>query len=208
MNIFLTGSLIGLSIAAPVGPIGLLCIRRTLVDGRLIGIATGMGAATADGVYGLIAATGLSISGLLVSHGDWMRLFGGFLILYLGITTILRGCRTQPHDPAKASASHEPFKAYGTTFLLTMTNPATILSFVGMISGLSAGAAVSPEAPYWLVLGVFCGSALWWFILVGLTSLLRGRLPDSAMRFIDFASGAILSIWGLSMLWTAITALT
>ena len=200
-GIFSQGLLIGLAIAAPVGPIGLLCIRRTLRDGRLVGLATGLGAATADGTYGLIAATGLAVTGLLVSHGDWMRLGGGLLIVYLGVTTFLRGLKDQPHDPAKAPPSHAPLKAWATTFLLTITNPATILAFVGMISGLSKGAESGPDAAYWLVLGVFCGSALWWLILVSITALLRGLISDRFMRLIDFASGGILTIWGLSMAW-------
>ena len=152
-SIFLQGGLVGLAVAAPVGPIGLLCIRRTLRDGRLTGLATGLGAATADGLYGLVAATGLALSGLLISHGDLMLFFGGALIVFLGVTTILRGLREQPHDPAKAPSSHEPVKAYATTFLLTLANPATILAFVGMISGLSKGAEAGPGAAYWLIMG-------------------------------------------------------
>ncbi|WP_316861496.1 LysE family transporter [uncultured Cohaesibacter sp.] len=200
-GIFLQGGLIGLAIAAPVGPIGLLCIRRTLREGKLVGIATGMGAATADGMYGIIAATGLAISGLLVSHGDWMRLGGGLLILYLGVTTFLRGFDSQPHDPAKAPSAQAPLRAYATTFLLTVSNPATIIAFIGMISGLSKGLEQGPGAAYWLVFGVFSGSALWWFILVGMTSLIRGLISDHFMRLIDFLSGLILSVWGLSLIW-------
>jgi threonine/homoserine/homoserine lactone efflux protein len=202
-SVYLQGTLIGLAIAAPVGPIGLLCIRRTLRDGRLIGIATGMGAATADGMYGLITAMGLSVSGLLVSHGDWMRLGGGLLILYLGVTTFLRGLQPQGHDAASAPPAHAPLKAYGTTFLLTVSNPATIIAFIGMISGLSKGAENGPGAAYWLVLGVFCGSALWWFILVGITSLLRGLVSDRFMQAVDFGSGALLSFWGGMLIWQA-----
>ena len=200
-GIFAEGWLIGLAIAAPVGPIGLLCIRRTLRDGRLVGLATGMGAATADGVYGLVAATGLALSGLLVSHGDLMRLGGGMMIIYLGVTTFLRGLKDIPHDPAKSSPAREPFKAYATTFFLTLTNPATILAFIGMISGLSAGAESGPDAAYWLIAGVFLGSASWWFLLVGITSSIRGLISDMAMRMIDFISGGILAIWGAWMVW-------
>ncbi|WP_319531061.1 LysE family transporter [uncultured Cohaesibacter sp.] len=200
---FLQGALVGLAVAAPVGPIGLLCIRRTLREGRIVGLATGMGAATADGLYGLVAATGLAISGLLVSHGDEMRLFGGLLILYLGLSTFRRGLSDQPHDPAKAPPSHAPLKAYGTTFLLTLANPATILSFVGMISGLSKGAEAGPDAAYWLVFGVFCGSAVWWLFLVTMTALIRGLISDLIMRIIDFASGGLLMVWGGWMVWQA-----
>ncbi|WP_319497294.1 LysE family transporter [uncultured Cohaesibacter sp.] len=202
-SVYLQGTLIGLAIAAPVGPIGLLCIRRTLRDGRLIGIATGMGAATADGLYGLITAMGLSVSGLLVSHGDWMRLGGGLLILYLGVSTFLRGFQPQGHNAASAPPAHAPLKAYGTTFLLTVSNPATIIAFIGMISGLSKGAESGPGAAYWLVLGVFCGSALWWFILVGITSLLRGLVSDRFMQAVDFGSGALLTFWGVMLIWQA-----
>ncbi len=202
-SVYLQGILIGLAIAAPVGPIALLCIRRTLRDGRLIGIATGMGAATADGMYGLITAMGLSVSGLLVSHGDWMRLGGGLLILYLGVITFLRGFQPQGHDAASAPPAHAPLKAYGTTFLLTVSNPATIIAFIGMISGLSKGAESGPGAAYWLVSGVFCGSALWWFILVGITSLVRGLVSDRFMQAVDFGSGTLLTFWGGMLIWQA-----
>ena len=205
-GIFLQGALVGLAVAAPVGPIGLLCIRRTLRDGRLVGLATGMGAASADGLYGLIAATGLSITGLLISHGDEMRLFGGLLIFYLGLSTFRRGLIDLPHDPAKAPPSHAPLRAYGTTFLLTLANPATILSFIGMISGLSKGAESSPDAAYWLVFGVFCGSAVWWLFLVTMTALVRGLMSDLFMRIIDFASGSLLMLWGGWMVWQAARA--
>ncbi|SNY92443.1 Threonine/homoserine/homoserine lactone efflux protein [Cohaesibacter sp. ES.047] len=203
-SIFLQGALVGLAVAAPVGPIGLLCIRRTLRDGRLVGLATGMGAATADGLYGLVAATGLAISGLLISHGDQMRLFGGLLILYLGISTFRRGLNDLPHDPANAPPSHAPLRAYGTTFLLTLANPATILSFIGMISGLSKGAESAPGAAYWLVFGVFCGSAVWWLFLVTMTALVRGLISDLIMRIIDVASGGLLILWGAWMMWQAL----
>ncbi|PLW75081.1 LysE/ArgO family amino acid transporter [Cohaesibacter celericrescens] len=199
-GIFLQGALVGLAIAAPVGPIGLLCIRRTLRDGRLVGLSTGMGAATADGIYGLLAATGLALSGLLLSHGDWMRFGGGLLIVFLGVSTFMRGLRELPHAPAKAPSSHAPLKAYATTFLLTLANPATILSFVGMISGLSQGAEAGPNASYWLVLGVFCGSALWWMFLVTITALMRGLISDRFMRLIDFGSGGMLTVWGIWMI--------
>ena len=206
-GVFLQGALIGLAVAAPVGPIGLLCIRRTLRDGRIVGLATGLGAATADGVYGLVAATGLAISGLLISHGDMMRLGGGLLIVYLGISTFMRGLKDQPHDPAKAPPSHAPLRAYGTTFLLTIANPATILAFVGMISGLSKGAEAGPDAAYWLVLGVFVGSAVWWLFLVSMTAMIRGLISDTFMRVIDFVSGGMLALWGLFMMWQAISQL-
>lgn len=206
MSVFLQGGLVGLAIAAPVGPIGLLCIRRTLRDGRLVGFATGMGAATADGLYGLLAATGLAMSGLLASHSDWMRLGGGALIVYLGVMTFMRGLQDQPHDPAKAPPSHAPLKAYATTFLLTISNPATILAFVGLISGLSQGAASGPYAAYWLVLGVFSGSALWWLILVSGTALMRSYVSDQLMRVIDFLSGGLLTLWGCWMIWQGLLA--
>ena len=152
-------------------------------------------------MYGIITATGLAISGVLVSHGDWMRLGGGLLILYLGVTTFLRGFEKQPHDPAAAPSARAPLKAYATTFLLTVSNPATIIAFVGMISGLSKGAESGPHAAYWLVFGVFSGSALWWLILVGFTSLVRERVSDRFMQAVDFVSGGILSLWGIMLMW-------
>ncbi len=128
--LFIKGLLIGLAIAAPVGPIGILCIHRSLHDGFKIGLMTGLGAAFADGTYGLIAGFGLTaLSSLLINHQFWIRLAGGLFLLYLGIKMFL----ASPREKQSNDSDHSAWHALSTTFLLTLTNPTTILSFIAIL---------------------------------------------------------------------------
>ncbi|MBS1966520.1 MAG: LysE family transporter, partial [Chloroflexi bacterium SZAS-1] len=162
-TLLLKGLLIGFSIAAPVGPIGALCIRRTLANGRAAGLVSGLGAATADAMYGCIAGFGLTfISSLLMSQQLWLKLIGGAFLCYLGIRTLL----ARPAAQAANASGVGLFGAYASTFFLTLTNPTTILSFLAVFAGLGlASAAGNYGAAALLVLGVFIGSALWWLLL-------------------------------------------
>lgn len=192
---FLTGIGVGLAVAAPVGPIGILCIRRTLTEGRATGLATGFGAAGADAVYGVIAATGLAISGVLLSHAELLRIGGGTLISMLGIMslrTFFLNRAVSEVDPT----SRGLFGAFLTTFALTIGNPMTILAFVGLIAGLGASID-NPMAPYLLVAGVFIGSAIWWLFLVHLALAVKTRLTPQVTRWLDLISGSGLLIWGM-----------
>jgi threonine/homoserine/homoserine lactone efflux protein len=168
LPLLLQGILLGFSIAAPVGPIGVLCIRRTLADGRLMGFLSGLGAATADMLYGAVAAFGLTaVINLLVEQQFWLRAVGGLFLLYLGIRTFF----AKPSAESAPSRGTGLFGAYGSTFLLTVTNPMTILAFVGMFSAiLPANANMTTASSASLVLGVFLGSATWWLALSGLVS--------------------------------------
>jgi threonine/homoserine/homoserine lactone efflux protein len=195
-NIFstlITGFVIGLSIAAPVGPIGVLCIRRTLADGRLAGFLSGLGAATADMIYGTIAAFGLSvIMDLLIGQANWLRLVGGIFLIYLGIRTLLS-------KPAEKEAETKQRSglvgAYLSTLLLTLTNPMTILSFIAIFAGaLPTGSQGSPLV---LVAGVFTGSACWWLGLSFGVGLMRGKLESSHMMWINRLSGVIILGFGI-----------
>ncbi|MCT8972790.1 LysE family translocator [Microbaculum marinisediminis] len=198
MEILLKGIGVGFAVAAPVGPIGLLCIRRTLTDGRAAGLASGLGAATADAVYGLLVAAGFAATGVLLSYATPLQLGGGLLIALLGAMSI-RGFLNGPaEDSAREIASRASvIPAYSTTFALTLSNPMTILAFVGLIAGLGASAADSPSAPYWLVAGVFIGSALWWLFLVHLALAARTRITPRVTRWFDLVSGLVLVVWGL-----------
>jgi threonine/homoserine/homoserine lactone efflux protein len=193
-GLLLRGLLIGFSIAAPVGPIGVLVIRRTLAEGRVAGLATGMGAATADAIYGCIAGFGLTaISGLLIDNQLWVRLIGGLFLCYLGV----RAALAAPAERAADAAGTSLLGAYVATLGLTLTNPATILSFAAIMAGLGIGVAAGGYgAAALLVLGVFAGSALWWLILSGGVSLLRLRLTPGALRWVNRASGLILLGFG------------
>jgi threonine/homoserine/homoserine lactone efflux protein len=203
LPIFFKGLLIGFSIAAPVGPIGVLCIRRTLADGRAAGFASGLGAATADAFYGSVAGFGLAfISGFLVRQGDWLRLLGGLFLVYLGIKTALsRPADTAPGELGEGGA-RGLLGAYASTFFLTLTNPLTILSFAAIFAGLGLGNQASGDlvSPLLLVLGVFSGSGAWWFLLSGAANWVRGRLGGQGLLWVNRLSGAIILAFGLAAL--------
>lgn len=195
-SFLIRGIIIGFSIAAPVGPIGVLCIRRTLASGRTNGLLSGLGAATADALYGSVATFGLTIiSNFLLQHQMWLRLIGGVFLLFLGVKTILS--RPSKIDPL--AKPENLLSAYGSTFLLTLTNPLTILSFAAIFAGLGL---VSAQNSYveagMMVLGVFLGSASWWLILSGITSLLRARLNLAILTWVNRVSGCIIFGFGIA----------
>lgn len=188
--LFLRGLLIGLAIAAPVGPIGVLCIRRTLADGRLTGFVSGLGAASADAVYGSIAAFGLTaVSGVLIAYQGWLRLVGGLFLLYLGFRTF----RAPVEDRPAAAGGRGLIGAYASTLALTLTNPLTILSFAAVFAGLGFVAGAGFGRALLLVGGVFAGSAAWWLSLSLGVGLVRSRLGGAAFRWINRLSGAVIS---------------
>jgi threonine/homoserine/homoserine lactone efflux protein len=196
MEIFLRGLLIGFSIAAVVGPIGVLCINRTLDKGFLPGLVTGLGAATADGMYGAVAAFGLTvISTLLIKQQLWIHLIGGGFLIYLGGRTLL----SRPAErAANASASSLP-GAYASTLLLTLTNPTTILSFIAVFAGIGVGASKNSALVAALVVcGVFLGSVLWWCLLSGGISLLRRRFTARWLLLVHRFSGGVILLFGIA----------
>jgi threonine/homoserine/homoserine lactone efflux protein len=193
---FLKGLIIGFVIAAPVGPIGVLCARRTLMHGRRAGFFSGMGAATADAIYGFIAAFGLTfISVFLVDHQFTFRLVGGGLLLYLGATAFL--ARPVKKTDLPRSARHYA-GMYTSTFFLTLTNPMTILSFAAVFAGFGlAGTKGSILSAGVVILGVFLGSAVWWLFLVGLFSLYRKRFQAHQLVWVNRIAGTIITASGI-----------
>jgi threonine/homoserine/homoserine lactone efflux protein len=201
---FLRGLIIGFSIAAPVGPIGVLCIRRTLADGRAIGFASGLGAATADALYGAVAAFGLSlVTNTLVEQRLWLQIVGGIFLLYLGVRT----WTAVPRDASGTAPSPGgPAAAWVSTFALTLTNPTTIISFAAIFAGLGLGRSVSGYgAASVMVLGVFLGSAIWWLFLSVGVGLLRSSLTPARLGWVNRGAGAIIAAFGVvalaSLLW-------
>lgn len=195
ISFYLKGLIIGFSIAAPVGPIGVLCIRRTLAEGRSSGLASGLGAASADACYGCIAGFGLTIvSGFLIGQQFWLRGIGGIFLCYLGIKTFL----SRPAQQAAPASGNGLIGVYASTFFLTLTNPMTILSFVGIFAGLGVasthGNLLSAGI---LVLGVFSGSALWWLLLSSGVAAFRKKLNSSGLWWINRISGIIITVFGL-----------
>lgn len=193
-TLFIRGFLIGLSVAATLGPMAILCIRRTLADGRLAGLATGLGVATADGCYGAVAGFGLTVvSGALLGVQVWLRLIGGGFLCYLGLRTLLAA---PAERAANAPASNLP-RAYVSALALTLTNPLTILSFAAIFAGLGAATGGGYKTAALLVLGVFVGSASWWVILTSVVVALRGRVTPRGLRWVNRVSGAVILGFGL-----------
>lgn len=196
IGFFPKGLIIGFSIAAPVGPIGVMCIRRTLADGMISGFLSGLGAATADAAYGMIAGFGLTIiSNFLIGQQAWLRLFGGMFLCYLGIRTFLM---RPAQKPALPNHHQGLFGNYFSTFILTLTNPMTILSFAAVFAGLGLGMDnASNMSSLILVSGVFLGSASWWLFLSLIVSLFRKRFNTTGLLWVNRVSGLVIIVFGL-----------
>ena len=199
------GMVIGFSIAAPVGPIGILCIRRSLAKGRLSGFVTGLGAASADTIYGIIAAFGLTlVTSVLVEYRLWLQAVGLVFLLYLGIRTFLEKPREGPPEEARPGGL---LRDYISTFFLTITNPMTILSFTAVFAGLGlAGTSGNYIAASLIVFGVFLGSALWWLILSTGAGILRKKAGTNILGWVNKISGTIILGFGVFILSTMIRA--
>lgn len=205
---FLKGLLIGFAIAVPVGPVGFLCLRRTLLYGRVTGFVSGLGAATADALYGLVAALGLTaISGFLLRAESWLQFFGGLFLLFLGLKTArarspvadLDDSEQPPPVPRRSWPA-----AFFSTLALTLASPATIIAFVAIFAGVGlASKADTPLHALELVGGVFIGSATWWFALSLGAGVLRGRLHARTLHTVHVISGlaiTALGVWQLGAL--------
>jgi putative LysE/RhtB family amino acid efflux pump len=191
--LFLKSLIIGLAVAAPMGPIGILIVRRTLVRGFAGGLEGGAGVAVADSTYAAMAAFGLTaVTALLVDAQLWLQLGGGLVLLWLGWRILRRPVPEAGADEASVGGG------FFTLFALTLANPATILSFVAIFASLGPltagddwlGAAV-------MTLGVFLGSLLWWIVLVGGVSLMRKRLSAGVMRWLNLGSGCLIMVFGM-----------
>jgi threonine/homoserine/homoserine lactone efflux protein len=190
LSLLFKGFVLGLAIAAPVGPIGILCIRRTLSRGRAVGLVSGLGAATADAVYGMVAGLGLTIlTDRLFQAQTWMRSIGGLYLGYLGVKTFL----APPPDQEVQASGGGIAGAFVSTFALTVSNPMTALSFLAAFA--SSDSMTSRENVLLLVLGVFSGSALWWLTLSTGVSLLRGRFTVRTMRWVNRLAGTALVLF-------------
>jgi len=196
LGIVVRGVAIGLSIAAPVGPIGLLVVRRTLAEGRLAGLATGLGAAVADGMYGAIAGLGLGLVAESIAGGmPVLRIVGGLFLCYLGIRSLLAPPAEKAAEGGRASLA----KAFASTLFLTLTNPMTILSFAAVIASVGLGGSSGGTIAAF-VAAVFLGSALWWGILSGAVGLLRTRVTPGALVWINRVSGLVIMAFGVAAL--------
>ncbi len=202
LDFFFKGIILGFSIAAPVGPIGVLCIRKTLQFGRFSGLFSGLGAAAADAVYAVIAAFGLTfVSNFLLAGQFWFRLVGGIFLLYLGWKTWTAKPTTQSAGVLHTNLLND----FASTFFLTVTNPMTILSFLAVFAGLGLS---NTQGNYGqagqLVGGVFLGSAIWWLILSEGVTLFRKKVSQEVMVWINRIAGLIIlgfGVFALGSIW-------
>lgn len=195
MTLFLKGLAFGFVLAATVGPMWVLCLRRTVESGPLLGFVSGMGIAVADGLYGAVAAFGLTaVSGFLLDWSDWIVLCGGLFLLYLGAKALL----ARPVlDPAGERPHGEGLAgAFLSTLALTLANPPTIVAFAAIFASLGLVAQADWGTASAVVLGVFLGSAAWWVLLAAGAGALRGRLGERLLRAINVVSG--LTILGFA----------
>lgn len=204
-EIIFKGLILGFSIAAPVGPIGILCIRRTLERGFKSGLASGLGAASADAIFGTIAAAGLTlIADFLVKQQLWLGLLGGAFLFYLGISTFFRKAENKSAQVDNPKGSGVG-KDYFSTFLLTLSNPVTIFTFLTIFTGFSSQLdMVYSYSAFLLVLGVFCGSALWWLTLSTLVNFLRQRLDQHVIAIINKGAALVIIAFAIYLIYQAI----
>jgi threonine/homoserine/homoserine lactone efflux protein len=198
IHLLIEGVLIGIVVAVPVGPLGLLCINRALATGALCGLFSGLGVASADALAAGIAALGITlISGFLTDHQVLLRLGGGIFLCYLGVKIY----QTKPTQQTPTGDVNGLLGAYVTTFLLTISNPVTILSFIAIYAGWQVESLSGHYlAAAVLTLGVFLGSTLWWVaIFVGLTAF-RDKFTLNALGWIHRVSGALITGFGVAVL--------
>lgn len=200
ISFLLKGILLGFAIAAAVGPIGILCIQRTLQFGRFSGFMSGLGAAVADLLYAIIAAFGLTfISNFLVAGQFWVRLIGGGFLLLLGLKTFF----AVVSDKTKEITHTTFYNDFISTFLLTITNPMIILFFLAVFAGPGLS---SIQGNYFkaatLVVGIFLGSIIWWLILTEGISIFRKKFNKKVMRWINRIAGIIIVAFGIATILT------
>lgn len=192
--LWLKGLIAGLAIAAPVGPVNVLCASRTLSKGRASGLVSGLGAATADALYGAVAGFSISlVIDFLRQEESPIRILGGLLLIAIGILYFRK--RPQPLDAA--SPNNTGHSDYTSTLLLTLTNPTTILSFIAVLAALGMGHHRSLWLSFLLVGGIFCGSMLWWIVLVQIVNRLRDHFNSRAIAWMNRIAGLAIGAFGL-----------
>jgi len=193
-----TGFLIGLLVAAPVGPIGILCIRRTFAYGFSSGTVSGFGAALADALYGAIAAFGLTfISGFLLDHQTFLKFVGGFLLLYFGVKTFI----AKPVKTVDGETHVNLYRDAISTFILTATSPMTIIIFLGIFASFGLtypkGSFIMPAIT---VAGVFAGSCFWWLALCSVVGFFKAKFNDTLLIWVNRTSGTVIFVCGIALL--------
>ncbi len=200
MEFLIKGIVSGFLIAVPVGPVGILCIRRALADGRWAAFVAGIGAALADTIYGAVAAFGLTfVSSILTEYDFPLKLIGGSFVCFLGVRTF----RTRYHPALEGNARHSAglIKDTLSTFFITLTNPGTLLGFMMVFPVVGAMTAPNDTIHITaLVLGVFTGSTLWWLTLSIAAGAFRSKFEPHWLEIFNHIAGAVLVLFGLGIL--------
>ena len=192
MLFLIKAMILGFSLAAPVGPIGLLVISRTIRKGRLYGFISGLGATFADGVYGCIAGFGFgAIITFLINHSNVIKPVGCVIMCLIGIKTFLSKTHFQQ---IKAKDAKNLIGAFTSVFFLTLSNPITIVFFIALFSGLGLHIGDSYFSIFTLIIGVLVGSAAWWLILSSVTSVVRHKINEKTIGVINKISGTALIV--------------
>jgi threonine/homoserine/homoserine lactone efflux protein len=197
-SLFISGIIIGLTLAVPVGPISLVCIHRTVANGRLHGIVSGLGVATADSLYAAIACLGLTaVYGLIIGYQTLFRLLAGIALILIGI----RVFRSVPGAISESDGQEPYLQDYLSLFAIAAANPLTLIFFITILPGFGVVAqntTLIAAVPF--VAGVFLGSVLWWFVLCGSLGSVRSRLGTGSLRQINRVSGVLIACFGAGML--------
>jgi threonine/homoserine/homoserine lactone efflux protein len=193
LTLLAKGMLAGLAISVPVGPVNVLCVSRTLTKGRAAGLMSGFGAATADAFYGSIAGFSISfVIRFLIREEHWIRMWGGILLMAIGLAYYFK----PPHQLGKENGASSNQANYISTLLLTLTNPTSVLSFLAILAALGLGRHEAWSLTSRLVLGIFCGSMLWWTVLVSAVDRFRDRFHSGAMLWMNRIAGIAIGGFG------------
>jgi len=206
VTVFLKGLIAGLLIAAPVGPVNVLCIRRTIVHGRVVGVVSGIGAAVADAIFGAIAAFGLSfVHELVMREKFWFGLIGAAVLLVIGLKTLWANAPKEKDDEEEK----DPATLLGdftSTLILTLTNPVTVLSFLAVFSAFGVQNDEKTLADEWMVVaGVFLGATLWWLLLTNGVAFFRDKFNQRGLRWTNRIGGVLILAFAVVVFWNAAT---
>jgi threonine/homoserine/homoserine lactone efflux protein len=207
--LFMKGFTLGFSVAVPVGPIGVMCVQRALRYGRNAGFATGMGAAAADGMYGLVAGLGLaSVTSFFETSQGWIQLVGGGVLMLVGGRMVNTHIQL-PRDPGTVAAPVAKTKRrlFAESFVLTLTNPLTLLGFLAVFAGIGLPSDSTPWEVGLIVLGVIAGSAAWWLFLSATAAHYRERLPPQLLDRFNRGAGYMIVIFGIAAVYQGLSTI-
>lgn len=201
-QLVVSGVIIGIAVAAPIGPINLMAIRNTLAHGFWAGVFTGTGAVLGDGTFAVFAAFGITaVSGLIIDYAQWIQIAGGVVLIGIGLHIMLSPAAPMGEAPAPNASARRSLGLVAATYVLTITNPATFMGFVAIFGGV--GNLVSRPGDYAgataMVVAVMAGSLAWWLVVSWLATLFREKVESGGLRYVNWGSGAVIVLFGLAI---------